>query len=111
MNKGADLNAVQLWKATCLHEAVFWNQPENLKYFISKGLSPNIVANNGSSPLHWTIWRTNKDNEDSIKQATVLINILLESGVDKSLKTQDGKTAADLAKDKELVKIAALLKP
>ena len=111
MDKGADLNAVQLAKATCLHEAVFWNQPETLKYFISKGLSPNTVANNGSSPLHWTIWRTNQENEDSIKQAVVLINILLESGVDKSLKAQNGKTAADLAKEKGLEKIAALLKP
>ena len=111
LDKGADLNAVQFWKATCLHEAVFWNQPETLKYFISKGLSPNTVANNGSSPLHWTIWRINKEKEESIKQSAVLINILLDSGVDKSLKTKDGKTAADLAKDKGLEKIAALIKP
>jgi ankyrin repeat protein len=111
LDKGADLNAVQFWKATCLHEAVFWNQPETLKYFISKGLSPNTVANNGSSPLHWTIWRINKEKEESIKQSAALINILLDSGVDKSLKTKDGKTAADLAKDKGLEKIATLLKP
>ena len=63
LKNGADINAVQFWKATCLHEAVFWNKPKNLKYFIDKGISPNTVAGNGTSPLHWAIWRANPNNE------------------------------------------------
>ncbi len=111
LKNGADINAVQFWKATCLHEAVFWNKPKNLKYFIDKGISPNTVAGNGTSPLHWAIWRTNPNNEESLEDAKILIDILLSAGVKKSLKNQGGKTAYDIAVEKELKEIANTIKP
>ena len=111
VSRGADINAIQWHKATCLHEAALWHQPKNLKYFVDKGVDPNIVSGNGSSPLHWTIWRANKDDEDSLETTKVMIKILLDAGVKKSLKTKNGETAYDFAMNKELDEIAAMLKP
>jgi ankyrin repeat protein len=111
VDRGADIKAIQQHKATCLHEAALWHQPKNLKYFADKGVDPNIVISNGSSPLHWTIWRANPNNEDSINDAKTLIKILLAAGVNKSLKTKDGKTAYDFAKEKGLKEISAVIKP
>ena len=111
IDRGADSKAIQQHKATCLHEAALWHQPKNLKYFADKGVDPNIVNGTGASPLHWTIWRANKDDEDSIETTKILIKILLDAGAKKSLKTQNGETAHDLAKNKGLDEIAAMLKP
>ena len=111
VDRGADIKALQWHKATCLHEAALWHQPKNLKFFADKGVDPNIVIGNGASPLHWTIWRANKDDESSLETAKTLINILLEAGAKKSLKTNNGETAHDFAKNKGLDEIAAMLKP
>ena len=111
VDRGADSKAIQQHKATCLHEAALWHQPKNLKYFADKGVDPNIVNGNGASPLHWTIWRANKDNEHSLETTKILIKILLDAGAKKSLKTQNGETAHDFAKNKGLDEIAAMLKP
>ena len=61
--------------------------------------------------MHWAIWGANPNNENSLKTAKVLINILLQDGVNKSLKNQGGKTAYDLAVEKELKEIADTIKP
>ena len=111
VDRGADIKAIQWHKATCLHEAALWHQPKNLKFFADIGVDPNIVVGNGASPLHWTIWRANNDDESSLETAKTLIKILLEAGAKKSLKTNNGETAHDLAKNKGLDEIAAMLKP
>jgi hypothetical protein len=111
LKNGADINAVQNWKATCVHETIWWKQPKNLKYFLKKGLSPNTVDGNGHSPLHWAVWGANPNNEDSQAKVKILIDILLEAGVNKSLKNNAGKTAYDLAVEKDLKQIALTIKP
>ena len=111
LKNGADINAVQNWKATCVHESIWWKQPKNLKYFLNKGLSPNTVDGNGHSPLHWAVWGANPNNEDSQAKVKILIDILVEAGVNKSLKNNAGKTAYDLAVEKDLKKIALTIKP
>ena len=111
LKNGADINAVQNWKATCVHETIWWKQPKNLKYFLKKGLSPNTVDGNGHSPLHWAVWGANPNNEDSLAKVKTLIDILLEAGVNKSLKNNAGKTAYDLAVEKDLKQIALTIKP
>ena len=111
LKNGADINAVQNWKATCVHETIWWKQPKNLKYFLNKGLSPNTVDGNGHSPLHWAVWGANPNNEDSQAKVKILIDILLEAGVNKSLKNNAGKTAYDLAVEKDLKQIALTIKP
>jgi len=111
LKNGADINAVQNWKATCVHESIWWKQPDNLKYFLKKGLSPNTVDGNGHSPLHWAVWGANPNNEDSKAKVKILIDILLEAGVNRSLKNNAGKTAYDLALEKDLKQIALTIKP
>ena len=111
LKNGADINAVQNWKATCIHETIWWKQPKNLKYFLKKGLSPNTVDGNGHSPLHWAVWGANPNNEDSQAKVKILIDILLEAEVNKSLKNNAGKTAYDLAVEKDLKQIALTIKP
>ena len=82
-----------------------------LEFFLSQKLDPNKVSDNGSSPLHWAVWRMNLDNEELNKTYIECIKILLKAGADKSLKTAGDKTAAVVAAEKGLTKIAALLKP
>ena len=39
------------------HEAVFWRQPKMLDLFLVEQVDPNLKAPNGSTGLHWAIWR------------------------------------------------------
>ena len=55
--------------------------------------------------------QANPNNEDSINDTKALIKILLAAGVNKSLKTKDGKTAYDFAEEKGLKEIGAVIKP
>ncbi len=62
---------------------------------------PNLWNQNGWTALYFAVWR-GKDNSE-------LVQLLLDRGADKSLKTIDGQTALDLAKKNDMKRCIAAL--
>ncbi|MBR2505153.1 MAG: ankyrin repeat domain-containing protein, partial [Elusimicrobiaceae bacterium] len=57
-------------------------------------------AANGNTPLHVAVWNGHKD---------IVELLLAQPAIDTQLKNKDGKTALDLAQEKNLTEIVNLL--
>jgi len=75
--EGADLNAMDGPGKTALHNAVEFNRPEVVKFFLAKGADINQKRQGGNAaPLHIA---TSQDNKD-------MIELLLANGADINVK-------------------------
>ena len=68
-----------------LNIAVKNNSIKLVKYFLNKKINPNIVNNDGQTPLHIALKEGNKE----------IIDLLLKNGADISLKDKEGKKPFD----------------
>lgn len=59
-----------------------------IKSILDYGINVNTTDHNGWSSLHWAVAST--------EYSTEIVNLLLQSGCDKSLKDKQGRTALDL---------------
>lgn len=88
---------------TALHSAVATDagdvDVEIVRLLLDKGANPNAKAQSGSTPLH-TVGFTG-DGES--------LRLLLKHGADRTIKNSDGKTAADVARERGHRKVAELL--
>jgi type 1 glutamine amidotransferase len=73
---------------TPLHHAAAKNQLENAKALLAGGANPMVLSELGGTPLH----------EAAASGGAELIRLLLDHKVDASLKSKQGVTALDLAK-------------
>ncbi|XP_052788994.1 uncharacterized protein LOC128223708 [Mya arenaria] len=98
---GANPEARTRSGATPLHWACrSFNQTFILVHWYEKhGLDVNVVDDFGSSALHWAVW---------FREISVA-RLLLQRGIDPSLKDKGGGTAADLAKKVHLDSFIELL--
>ena len=44
ISKGADLNALDKWGRTCIHQTVFWNSPELVRFLLKHSADVNVQA-------------------------------------------------------------------
>ena len=95
LEAGADLNAIDLkMKSTAAHKAAYMGRPEVMKLLIKAGIDKNAQGPyNGYTPLHDAIWHGHQDGHRET------IHILLEAGVRLDLRTHNGKTPLELAKE------------
>ncbi len=96
------------------HEAVFWRQPKMLDFVLNElKVDPNLKAPNGSTGLHWAIWRQ-IPGEDLHNQVYLeLIRVFLENGGNPMLRFTQGDqelNALESAAEKGLEKSLAILK-
>lgn len=96
------------------HEAVFWRQPKMLDFVLNElKVDPNLKAPNGSTGLHWAIWRQ-IPGEDLHNQVYLeLIKVFLENGGNPMLRFTQGDqelNALESAAEKGLEKSLAMLK-
>ncbi|MFT6246055.1 MAG: ankyrin repeat protein [Salibacteraceae bacterium] len=122
-----DLNKADEKGKTPLVNAIESNNLEMIMYFISKGTDPEIVLKNGNTILHVAIQRGDEKileyvsslvNDLNIKNNNglsplhfaamnssndILLKLLISIGADKTLKTEFGETAFDLASENELL--------
>ena len=96
------------------HEAVFWRQPKMLDFVLNElKVDPNLKAPNGSTGLHWAIWRQ-IPGEDLHNQVYLeLIKVCLENGGNPMLRFTQGDqelNALESAAEKGLEKSLAMLK-
>eukprot|EP01137_Pigoraptor_chileana_P018078 Opistho-2@77028 len=80
-----------------IHYASDYGQAEVIDYLVSKGAKVNVTDKHGITPLLAAIWEGH----------TSAVKTLLSKGADKTGKTPDGQSYADVAEKSE---IQALLK-
>ncbi len=85
-----------------LFQAILEHKTEEVKTLLDTDLSQiNIpYAANGNTPLHVAVWNGHKD---------IVELLLAQPAIDTQLKNKDGKTALDLAQEKNLTEIVNLL--
>jgi len=84
---------------TALHNAAYYNAVESLKVLLPRPeIDVNIQNKWGLTALHFAAWYNAVD----------VLKVLVNFGVDKSIKSKDGKLAYDLTTNKE---IREMLKP
>ena len=111
IEKGADLKAIDNMEGNALHQATVWRRPEIIPFLLDKGFDINSKAIYGATPLHWAVWSMRENRVDLYDEYSNFIEIILRHGATKSLKTSGGKTTADWARDRKLIKIAEILEP
>ena len=84
-----------------LHYAARARKVNIMERMLQYGININGTDSNGWSPLHWAIAST----EDS----TEIVNLLLQSGCDKSMRDKQGRTALEFAIIFNRTKEAAIL--
>ena len=101
IHQGAD--ALQEDKRGCngLHYAARANKGDLIKRMLACRINVIATDHNGWSPLHWAVAST----QDSVE----CVNLLLESGCDKSKIDKQGRTALDIAEFFKKIEEAAIL--
>jgi len=76
-----------------LHEAALNGQLEILKLLIEDGSNINLIDNyNGRTPLHFA----------ALSGHLKIVKLLIKNGIDINIKDKSGKTAEDIACNKEV---------
>ena len=97
---GTDVNALNKYGWTPLHEAVTGGHKDIADLLISKGANVNSKeAKNRITPLHWAAWRGRKE----------IAELLIAKGANLNTKNNDGGTPLHNAAWKGHVEIAKLL--
>jgi ankyrin repeat protein len=111
IEKGADLKVIDSMEGNALHQAAVWRRPEIMPFLLEKGFDINSKAIYGATPLHWAVYGMRENRIDLYDEYSNFIELILRHGANKSLKSLDGKTASDWARDRKLIKIAEILEP
>ena len=99
--KGADVHSKELHSGrTALHKAAFWGHDHLMGWMMEDlRIDPNVQDSSGDTALH-----------DAARFGHVnCVKQLIENGADKTVKNNQGKTAADVAMDYDKKDVAALL--
>ena len=111
IEKGADLKAIDNMEGNALHQAAVWRRPEIIPFLLESGFNINSKAIYEATPLHWAVYGMRDNRVDLYDEYSNFIELILQHGANKSLKSLGGKTAADWARDRKLTKIAEILEP
>ena len=73
-----------------------------------KGLSANLRANNGGTPLHWAMWQMRRGFTKYNQGYLDCIKLLLKHGANTELRAGNQGTAKEMAKNRGLDEVLAL---
>jgi ankyrin repeat protein len=94
LEKGVDINGLSNKNVTAISGCAFNHKWDRLKMLLSRGANVNLLDTSNMSPLHRTV--------DSIEFEAPhdIIDALILAGVDPQGRDGDGKTPADIAREK-----------
>ena len=111
ISNGAKLNAVNNNGSSIVHEAAFWGQPKMMAFLLKdKGLSPNLRANNGGTPLHFAMWKMSRGFTKHNQGYLDCIKLLLKHGANTELRSGNQGTAKEMAANRGLDEVITLFK-
>ncbi len=111
LNAGADANKPDSWGNTVLHRAVRAGYRHHLQKLLDKGANPTISNNQGNTPLHILIEGSSPVWEEQDKDGVYKITqLLLSHGADINAINKEGKTALDIAYEKNMFSLAKALR-
>merc|ERR550525_614298 len=84
-----ELNAIDDYGGTVLHEAAFGSNVNAIKYLLDQGSELNATADYGWTPLHSAV--------DSVRHRLDAVKFLVTIGANIHAKTSDGLTPLALA--------------
>lgn len=101
LDHGADPNIPSSndFKVAPIHSSVAAKSLEITQLLLDRGANPNVFQQNDVTPLH----------EAAHNNSPAIAAALLKAGANKDLKTKDGKTAMDFAKEIDAKEILAML--
>lgn len=108
LTTGIDINQVdnERLNSTPLHDAATWNSKEMIEFLIKKGANVNAVDSYNRTPLMAALlYRERSETENA-----AVFDLLIASGTDLSIRSTEGKTAYDLAIEKNYVQTANRVK-
>jgi ankyrin repeat protein len=89
---GADINAQDHFGMTPLHHACHRGNKEGVHFLIEHGADINALDNDGQTPMMTAV------SQRGDKFANGLVEVLLQSGADHSIRDASGSTAMDMAR-------------
>lgn len=99
---------------TILHVSVFNGWTELTRILLEKGAFVNVQKKDGWTPLHIAVFKVNKTKKFIeiiiilFKQDNLpLVQVLLKSGADPSIKTNSGKTPSSLSQNSSVLDLLA----
>ncbi len=78
-------------------------------YLLEHGANVNFVNNQNNTPLHFLVRQPYEDEDGSDPSAEQVAQLLLYYGADKLIKNKDGKTALQLAQERNSIALQKLL--
>ncbi len=102
LGRGADPNAVSMneLRATPLHSAISAGHRDTASLLLALGAAPNSIQRGGVTALHLAAQRGDE----------AVVDMLLLRAADATRKTDEGKTAADLAQEHGYPALARVLR-
>ncbi len=92
-----------------VHELAHSGRSDVLDYLLKQGANIDARNLNGVTPLMIAVLRSRKRNGELSPQHADIVKTLLAKGADPNSKNKDGKTAIDLAEERDLEDIVTLL--
>jgi serine/threonine-protein phosphatase 6 regulatory ankyrin repeat subunit B len=99
LNAGADLEALDDWRRSPLHEAVMADKHAVCKVLIDRGAEVNVRDERACTPLHM-----------ATSKSVSIVELLLKRGANANLRDGDGQTPLHFAAAQGKVAVAELLK-
>jgi len=100
INNGADVNAITPRKSeTPVSCAAEFGHPEILEFLVAHGARVDVIDDWGNTPLHYAVSPVFERPIESSQRHKV-IEILLKNDIDINQKNNEGKTALDLAQQR-----------
>lgn len=92
-----------------VHELAHSGKSDVLDYLLKQGAKLDARNLNGNTPLMTAVLRSRRRNGDLSAQHADVVKTFLAKGADPNSKNNDGKTALDLAQERNLEEIVTLL--
>ena len=106
---GANIQDGHNFRMTPLHETAYHGRLETARFLIAEGADLNATNNMGGTALHVAVSRAGGPNKGVRAGAAEVAKLLIAKGASQALKSKNGKTPLDIARENNLKELVTLL--